>query len=255
MEVEVLSLFPEMFAPVLDASILGRATRSGKLTVHLTDPRDFVEVRPLADPATPPGEFQRKQIDDTPYGGGAGMVIRPEPVVRAIESVEAARGKAHKIFLSPSGKPLSQAIVHRLAQQPRLLLLCGRYEGIDERALGFVDEEISIGDYVLSGGELAALVLIDAVARLQVGVLGNQQSAVEESFSSGLLEYPHYTRPAEFRGQGIPAVLVSGNHAKIARWRRQQSLRRTRARRPDLFAAHPLSDEDRKLLEAPDESA
>lgn len=255
MEVEVLSLFPEMFAPVLDASILGRATRSGKLTVHLTDPRDFVEVKAPTDAATPAGEFQRKQIDDTPYGGGAGMVIRPEPVVRAIESVEAARGKAHKIFLSPSGKPLSQAIVQRLAQQPRLLLLCGRYEGIDERALAFVDEEISIGDYVLSGGELAALVLIDAVARLQVGVLGNQQSAVEESFSSGLLEYPHFTRPAEFRGQGIPPVLLSGNHAKIARWRRQQALRRTRARRPDLLATHPLSDEDRKLLEGPDESA
>lgn len=259
MIVEVLSLFPEMFPSVLEASILGRATRSGRLVVHLTDPRDFVDG-PTPYPAPAVGDpaaatWQRRQIDDTPYGGGAGMVIRPEPIVRAIEHVEATRGPAHKIYLSPSGRPLTQTIVERLAALPRLLLLCGRYEGIDERALKSVDEELSIGDYVLSGGELAALVLIDAVARLQGGVLGNQQSAVDESFSSGLLEYPHYTRPAEFRGATVPAVLTSGNHAKIARWRRQQALKRTAARRPELLASAGLSDEDRRLLQDPDESA
>jgi len=249
--VEILTLFPEMFPSILGASILGRATQSGKLTVHLTNPRDFVDATGnAADPA-----YQRRQIDDTPYGGGAGMVIRPEPIVRAIESVEGQRGAAHKIYLSPSGTPLTQAVVQRLATQQRLLLLCGRYEGIDERALAHVDEEISIGDYVLSGGELAAAVLVDAVARLHEKMLGNQASAEDESFAHGLLEYPHYTRPADFRGVGIPAILTSGNHAKIARWRRQQALRRTRARRPDLLAAATLSVEDEKLLAADDESA
>ena len=260
MIVEVLSLFPELFSSVLSTSILGRATRSGHLTVHFTDPRDFVAGVPSPLPSVVGSEsWQRRQIDDTPYGGGAGMVIRPEPIVAAIEHVEQHRGPARKVYLSPAGKPLDQATVVRLAREPRLLLLCGRYEGIDERALAFVDEELSIGDYVLSGGELAALVVIDAVARLQDGVLGNQQSTVEESFSSGLLEYPHYTRPAEFRGASVPPVLISGNHQRIARWRRQQALCRTRARRPDLLAKVTLSDDDQRLLDPvaplPDESA
>jgi tRNA (guanine37-N1)-methyltransferase len=240
MEVEVVSLFPAMFTSVLEASLLGRAHESGKLAVHFTNPRDFA-----------PGKH--RSVDDTPYGGGAGMVMRPGPLVDAIEHVERTRGPARKVLLSPVGARLDRAAVARLALVPRLCLVCARYEGYDERVVDFVDEKISIGDYVLQGGELAAMVIIDAVARRLEGVLGNAASASDESFEAGLLEHAQYTRPPEFRGRKVPDVLLSGDHAAIARWRRTQSLLRTESQRPDLFASVELDSKDRVALgrEAP----
>jgi tRNA (guanine37-N1)-methyltransferase len=240
MQFEVVTLFPELFASALGASLLGKAIARGDVSVAFTDPRDFTEDK-------------HRSVDDTPYGGGAGMVMRPEPLVAAIEHVEAARGRARKIALCPSGAPLTQTIVNRLAAEPRVLLVCGRYEGFDDRVRAFVDEEVSLGDFVLSGGEPAAIVLIDAVARRLPGVLGNAASALDESHEHGALEYPQFTRPPVFRGQAVPDVLTSGNHERIRRWRRRQALLRTRARRPDLFAKLALSDEDRALLEDGDE--
>jgi tRNA (guanine37-N1)-methyltransferase len=238
---EIVTIFPEMFSSVLSTSLLGKALDKGALKVAFTDPRDF--ARPSAG--------GRRSVDDTPYGGGAGMVMRPDPLVAAIEHVEAARGRAHKVLLSPSGPLLTQARVVGLAAQPRLLLVCGRYEGCDERVGAYVDEELSLGDYVLTGGELPAMVLLDAVARRLEGVLGNPASPLGESFEDGLLEFPQYTRPAEFRGATVPEVLLSGDHERVRRWRRRQSLLRTRARRPDLFARLTLSSEDRALLDEP----
>ncbi len=235
MQFEVVTLFPEMFNSVLAASLLGKAIGSGVLDIVFTNPRDFAEDK-------------HRSVDDSPYGGGAGMVMAAPPIAAAIESV-LARGPAHRVALCPTGAPLTQAIVGRLATQPRVLLLCGRYEGFDERVRGLVDEEISLGDFVMTGGELAAMAIIDAVARRLPGVLGNAESPLDESFEAGLLEYPHYTRPPIFRGQSVPEVLISGDHARIRRWRRKQSLLRTRERRPDLFAKLALSDEDRALLD------
>jgi tRNA (guanine37-N1)-methyltransferase len=234
--IDVVTLFPEMFSSVLAASLLGKAIEKGTLAVHLTDPRSFTTDK-------------HHSVDDTPYGGGAGMVMRPEPLVAAIEQVEALRGRARKVLLCPSGAPLTQATVVRLASEPHLMLVCGRYEGVDERVRAYVDEELSIGDYVLTGGELGAMVVIDAVARRLPGTLGNLESALDESFEAGALEYPQFTRPATFRGVAVPEALISGNHARIRRWRRRQALLRTRARRPDLFARLALSDEDRQLLD------
>ncbi|HZS38214.1 MAG TPA: tRNA (guanosine(37)-N1)-methyltransferase TrmD [Polyangia bacterium] len=236
MQFEVVTIFPEMFASVLGASLLGKAQARGALEVRFTDPRDFTEDK-------------HRSVDDTPYGGGAGMVMRPEPLVAAIEHVVAARGPAHKLALCPTGAPLTQGAVVRLASHARLVIVCGRYEGFDERVRAFVDEEVSLGDFVLTGGELGAMVLIDAIARRLPGVLGNVESPVDESFEGGLLEYPQYTRPQIFRGQAVPEALLSGNHQRIRRWRRRQSLLRTRERRPDLFARLTLSDEDRELLD------
>ena len=239
MTFEILTLFPGMFSSVLEASLLGKAIEKGALSVHLTDPRDFTRDK-------------HRSVDDTPYGGGAGMVMRPDPLVDAIEHVENTRGRAHKIVLCPTGAPLTQAVANRLAQTGRVLLLCGRYEGFDERVRGFVDEEISLGDFVITGGELAAMVIVDAVARRLPGVLGNADSPVDESHEGGALEYPQYTRPPVFRAQPVPEMLLSGNHARIRRWRRLQALLRTRERRPDLFARLVLSDEDRALLDTGD---
>jgi len=233
---EVVTIFPEMFSSVMSTSLLGKAVEKGALTVHLTDPRRFTTDK-------------HHSVDDTPYGGGAGMVMRPDPVVAAIEAVEAARGPAHKILLAPTGAPLTQPTVLRLATLPRVMLICGRYEGVDERVRAFCDEELSIGDYVLTGGELAAMVVVDAVARRLPGVLGNADSPLDESFEAGLLEHPQYTRPAVFRSAAVPEALLSGNHERIRRWRRREALLRTRARRPDLFATLALSDEDRALLD------
>jgi tRNA (guanine37-N1)-methyltransferase len=233
---DVLTLFPDMFASVLSASLLGKAIEKGALAVHLVDPRTFTTDK-------------HQSVDDTPYGGGAGMVMRPGPLVAALEHVEALRGPAHKVLLAPTGAPLTRETVVRLASLPHVTLVCGRYEGMDERVRAYCDEELSIGDYVLTGGELAAMVVVDAVARRLPGVLGNADSAVDESFESGLLEHPQYTRPASFRGVAVPEPLLSGNHERIRRWRRLQALERTRARRPDLFARLALSDEDRALLD------
>lgn len=240
--VDIVSIFPEMFAPVLAVSMTGRAQERGLLQVHLTDPRDYAAGK-------------HRSTDDTPYGGGSGMVMRPEPVVLALEAVEAIRGRGHRVLLTPSGTPLTQAVVRRLAGLPHLVLVCGRYEGLDERICRHVDEEISVGDFVLTGGELAALLIVDAVIRLHPGVLHNECSTEEESFEQGLLEYPHYTRPHVFRGEPVPEVLLSGNHERIRLWRRQMALLRTRERRPDLFARLSLSAEDQKLLWEADHGA
>jgi|SRR5687767_13286228 tRNA (guanine37-N1)-methyltransferase len=211
-----------------------RARELGVLDVSLHQLRDYATDR-------------HGTVDDVPYGGGHGMVLKIEPLARAIEHVTAA-GAMRRVLLSARGGPLTQAWVERAATEPALLLVCGRYEGVDERVLGWVDEELSIGDYVLSGGETAAVVVIDAIARLLPGALGNAASSLDESFSAGLLEYPQYTRPPEFRGSRVPDVLLGGDHGAIARWRRAEALRRTAERRPDLLATAPLSAEERAIL-------
>jgi tRNA (guanine37-N1)-methyltransferase len=222
-EVEIVTLFPEMFASFFAAGVLGRGLERGLLAVHFTNPRDFTSDR-------------HRTVDDTPYGGGAGMVMRPEPVVAAVEHAVAARGPAHRVLLGPAGRPQTHARVRQLAELERLLLVCGRYEGIDDRVRQLViDEELSIGDFVLSGGEAAAMCVVDAVARFVPGVLGDAASTEEESFAAGLLEAPHYTRPAEFRGLAVPEVLLSGHHEKIRAWRAAESRSRTAAVRPDLL--------------------
>lgn len=221
MKFEILTIFPEYFG-VLSQSLIGKAIREGVLDVSVTNIRDY-------------SKDKHSKTDDYPYGGGAGMVMTPDPVVSAIEAVDPDH-QLKRIYLSPKGKQLKQGLVEDLAKEKGLLLLCGDYEGIDERIIDLcIDEEISIGDYVLTGGELPALVLVNAVARYVDGVLGSSESTSEESFSNGLLEYPHYTRPAEYRGLKVPEVLQSGNHGEIAKWRKEQSLRITRERRPDLL--------------------
>ncbi len=221
MKIDILTIFPEMFSP-LYASITGRAASSGALELGIWDIREY-------------SENKHKKTDDYPFGGGAGMVMTCQPIFAAAAAADPERA-AHRIYLSPKGKRLTQRRVTELARLPRLLLLCGRYEGVDERALELcMDEEISIGDYVLTGGELPAMVLVDCVSRYLDGVLGSGESVREESFAEGLLEYPHYTRPEVFMGKSVPKVLLSGNHAEIARWRREKSLELTALRRPDLL--------------------
>ncbi|MEE9384736.1 MAG: tRNA (guanosine(37)-N1)-methyltransferase TrmD [Nannocystaceae bacterium] len=226
LEFEVLTLFPAIIEAFVDGGLLGRATRRDLLRVRCTDFRDFVAGR-------------YRSVDDAPFGGGAGMTMAPEPVVAALEHVERVRGAAHKVLLTPAAPRFDQSVARRLAEQPRIALICGRYEGIDDRVREhFVDECISIGDYVLNGGEVAAAVIIEAVARLQDGVLGNQASIADESFggaSRPMLEYPQYTRPAIFRGFEVPEVLRSGHHAGVHRWRIVESVRRTHELRPELL--------------------
>lgn len=236
MRFDVLTLFPDLFRGPLETSILGKARASGLLEVVVHDLRQFTEDR-------------HRTADDYPYGGGAGMVLMAEPIFRAFETVLPERSGARCVYLTPQGRPLDQATVRRLAGYPRIVMLCGHYEGTDERVRqALFDEEISIGDYVLTGGELPALVLIDAVSRLVPGVLGAEASSLEESFSEGLLEYPHYTRPAVLRGLAVPEVLLSGHHEMVRRWRRRESLRRTLERRPDLLLTADLTVEDNELL-------
>jgi tRNA (guanine37-N1)-methyltransferase len=235
---ELVTLFPEFFDSVLAASLLGKAIAGGLLVVHRTQLRDF-------------GIGRHRSVDDSPYGGGPGMVLRPEPVAAAIETIENARGPCHRILLSPQGRPFDQAIAADLATRPRIMLVCGRYEGFDERIPAlFAHDILSIGDFVLSGGEVAAAVVIEAVSRLLPGVIGKTESTVDESFSAGAgrLEYPHWTRPPEFRGQRVPDVIISGDHAAVEAWRRLQSVQRTRERRPDLIVRHPLTAAEQKLL-------
>lgn len=229
---EILTLFPEAVEGYLKASILGKAEQAGLVGFGVINIRDFTHDR-------------HHTADDRPFGGGSGMVMKPEPLAAAIE----AAGPGRVIMTSPRGKPFCQAEAARLSGFDKLILVCGRYEGVDQRVIDqLVDEEISIGDYVLTGGELAALTVTDAVARLIPGVLGDEGSAEEESFSDGLLEYPHYTRPREFRGLDVPEVLLSGDHARIARWRRREALRITLERRPELLDRAELSPLDRELL-------
>lgn len=225
MRVDVLTLFPQAFESPLSCSILKRAQDNGLVEIVLTDIRDFAE------------DSYRK-VDDKPYGGGPGMVMMPGPVFACFEHVQKlSPHKGRVILLTPQGRKFDQAKACELSSEERLILIAGRYEGFDERIrLGLGAEQISIGDYVLSGGELAAMVVIDAVVRLLAGALGDENSAKDESFSDGLLEYPHYTRPEVFRGMKVPEILLSGDHGKIAEWRRQQSLERTKAWRPDLLA-------------------
>ena len=243
MRIDVITLFPEFMAQSAALGVVGRAAERGLLDLHGWNPRDYAE-----------GNYRR--VDDRPFGGGPGMVMLIEPLRACLAAVKAADpAPAPVIYLSPQGAPLTQAKVRELAAQPRLLLLCGRYEGIDERFLdAHVDEEISIGDYVLSGGELGAAVIVDAVTRLQEGALGDAESAAQDSFEGpqGLLDCPHFSHPAQHEWGTVPDVLRSGNHAAIASCRRQQSLLRTRQRRPDLFEQHDLSKADRKLLQQAD---
>ena len=236
MRFDILTLFPRMFFSPFQESILGRAIEKGLVQIRIINIRDFALDR-------------HQVVDDTPYGGGQGMVMKVDPIARAIESVKSEDAAARVVYLTPQGRPFDQEKAQELSALAHLTLLCGRYEGVDERARElFVDEEISIGDYVLTGGELATMVVIDAISRLLPGVLGSDRSAVEDSFFNSLLEYPQYTRPFDFRGSLVPEVLLSGNHSAISRWRRKEALKRTWMRRPDLLAKADLSQEDQRLL-------
>lgn len=253
MTFDIVTIFPAMVEAALAAGIVGRAIDRGTLAARVHDLRTFTSDR-------------HHVVDDMPYGGGPGMVMKPEPWFRALDAIVARdQGRPYVVLTSPQGRPFSQAVAADLSRQAHLVLLCGRYEGIDERVRTRVDEETSIGDYVLSGGELPALVIVDAVARLIPGVVGDEQSVVDESFSRGLLDFPHYTRPAELawpprdgeeRGLGeagetglrVPPVLLSGNHAAIRRWRKRQAVARTLERRPDLLASAALDEEEREIL-------
>lgn len=230
---EALSVIPGVFEDYLGASIMGRAQKAGLLEFQAHDLRDWTHDR-------------HRTVDDAPFGGGQGMLMKCGPIYEAVEAIQAARPeKAHVVFFSPVGTPFDEATAERLSSKERILFVCGRYEGMDERVYDLADEVLSLGDYVLTGGELAALCVIDATVRLIPGVLGDAMSAKDESFSQGLLEYPQYTRPAEFRGKGVPEVLLSGDHGKVDRWRRLQSLERTWRLRPDLLEGAALTDEER----------
>lgn len=238
MKIDILTLFPGMFAGPMGESILGKAREKGLIEINTHNIRDYTTDK-------------HHITDDYPFGGGAGMVMKPEPIFSAVDALTARDGQAPKqlVLMCPQGTPFSQQLAAELAREEHLVFLCGHYEGIDERVReALVTREISIGDYILTGGELPAMVVIDAVARLVPGVLGESFSAVEESFTGGLLEYPQYTRPREFRGLEVPEILLSGDHEKIRLWRRQQSLLRTLARRPDLLRQEDLSQADRLLL-------
>ena len=237
MRFQIVTLFPELLQAFADAALIAKAKESGVLRIETITPREFATDK-------------HRTVDDAPYGGGSGMVMMPEPLLAAIEALDAAAVNAggvpgHRVLLSPQGTPFTQAL--------GIVLVCGRYEGMDDRVAEFVNEQISLGDFVLSGGEVAAMALIEAVARLLPGMLGNAGSLTEESHAAGLLEYPQFTRPRVFRGRAVPEVLLSGNHARIARYRRKQALLRTRERRPDLFARFALTDADRALLDEPEE--
>jgi tRNA (guanine37-N1)-methyltransferase len=236
MRFDIVTIFPAMVEQAVAAGIVGRAIARGTLDVNVHDLRTFTTDR-------------HHVVDDVPYGGGPGMVLKPDPIFRALDAIEGDGGGSPTVILtSPQGTRLTQAVAERLSAAKRLALLCGRYEGVDERVRARVHEEISIGDYVLSGGELAALVIVDAVARLVPGVVGDEQSVAEDSFSRGLLDFPQYTRPAELGGVKVPDVLLSGNHGEIRRWRKRQALARTIAQRPDLLERAALDEEERDIL-------
>jgi tRNA (guanine37-N1)-methyltransferase len=238
MRFDIVTIFPKVIEAALAEGVVGRGIASGLVDLQVHDLREFTTDR-------------HRSVDDVPYGGGPGMVMMPGPLVKAVEKIRATRGAPEAVIVtSPQGRPFTQREAERLAGLGHVALLCGRYEGLDERVLSLVGaEELSIGDYVLSGGELAALVVVDAVSRLVPGVVGDGQSVEEDSFSRGLLDYPHYTRPAEFGGLKVPDVLLSGHHAEVRRWRKKEALARTLTRRPDLLADAALDDEERALLE------
>ncbi|MGQ9776825.1 MAG: tRNA (guanosine(37)-N1)-methyltransferase TrmD [Thermodesulfobacteriota bacterium] len=237
MKFDILTLFPNLFSSPFQESILRKAIAKGLIQVRIINIRDF-------------SSESHQVVDDAPYGGGQGMVMKIEPIARAIEWIKSQNPSAWSIYLTPQGKTLHHELAKELSQRSHLILLCGRYEGVDERVREhFIDEEISIGDYILTGGEFAAMVLVDVISRLLPGVLGSDRSAIEDSFSQSLLEYPQYTRPSNFRGYSVPEVLLSGNHSAISRWRRKEALKRTYLRRPDLLGKAQLSKEDLELLE------
>ena len=238
LRVEVLSVFPDVFEPYLGVSIMGRARRAGLYDFEAYDLRDWTHDR-------------HRTVDDAPFGGGQGMLMKPDPIFEAVDDIS-MRGevKPHVVFFSPCGTQFNEACAERLSCTERILFVCGRYEGIDERAFTLADEVISMGDYVLTGGELAALSVIDATVRLLPGALGDEMSAADESFSDGLLEYAQYTRPAEYRGMCVPDVLLSGDHARIAKWRRLSAIERTAAWRPDLLEDASLSEDERVFAES-----
>ncbi|MEJ6950474.1 tRNA (guanosine(37)-N1)-methyltransferase TrmD [Natronospora cellulosivora (SeqCode)] len=234
---DILTLFPDMFMGPFTESMIARAQERDIIDINLINIRDY-------------SNDKHKTTDDTPYGGGAGMVMKVEPIFRAYEDLSKNHNKAPVILLSPQGRQLNQDIVRELSQHDGLILLCGHYEGIDERVRDeIVDDEISIGDYVLTGGETAAIVLVDAIARMLPGFLGDEQSKIEDSFYNGLLDYPHYTRPRTYRNKSVPDVLLSGNHAAIDRWRRKEALKRTLLRRPDLIEEKDFDKKDIELLD------
>jgi len=238
MRFDVFTLLPEVFAPYLQVSMLEKAASRGLIDVQLHNIRDYTRDK-------------HHTTDDTPYGGGGGMVMKPEPIFGAVESVLGAPPICPVILLTPQGRVFNQKIAQELAAHALIALICGRYEGIDERIReNLVSDQISIGDYVLTGGELPAMILVDAISRLLPGVLGDPDGAADDSHASGLLEYPHYTRPPEFRGHNVPEVLLSGDHGKIAQWRREQALIRTLQHRPDLLEHAPLTDTDKKFLKS-----
>lgn len=238
MKIELLTIFPEMFESFLSTSILGRAQSAGHIEVHATDIRPF-------------SASKHKNTDDYPFGGGAGMLMTPQPIADAMKAVTQSPFSGKRIYMSPRGKQLTQALAQELSQENELVILCGHYEGVDQRILDkYIDMEISVGDYVLTGGETAAMVLIDCVSRLIPGVLGSEESAGDESFSNaGLLEYPQYTRPRVFEDMEVPEVLLNGDHKKINQWRREQALLTTAKLRPDLLETAPMTDKERKWLE------
>lgn len=237
MRFETLSVFPEVFAPYLDASIMGRAQRAGILDFAAHDLRDWTHDR-------------HRTVDDAPFGGGQGMLMKPAPIFEAVEALSAEGPRPHVVFFSPCGRRYDQSCAEALSHEERVLLVCGRYEGMDERAYELADDVFSLGDYVLTGGELAAMVVIDSVVRLLPGALGDAMSAKDESFSDGLLEYAQYTRPASYRGMDVPEVLLGGDHAKVGAWRRRSAVERTARWRPDLIEGADLTPDELALARA-----
>ena len=237
MRIDILTLFPEMFEGVLSASMLGRAQANGLLDIRVHNIRDYTDNK-------------HRKADDYPFGGGAGLVMMAQPIYDCMDAVLTGE-TAHRVLLTPRGRTLNQKIARELAKEERLVLLCGHYEGVDERVMEIIDDEISIGDYVLTGGELPAMVLVDCVSRLIPGVLGSEESAADESFSEDLLEYPQYTRPASFRGMDVPEILLNGHHAKIQAWRKEQARLKTALNRPDLLTE--IGDKG-ETIEAPDDA-
>ncbi|CAM2756572.1 tRNA (guanosine(37)-N1)-methyltransferase TrmD [Dolosigranulum pigrum] len=237
MQIDVLTLFPEMIQEPMNHSMMKRAVEKGLVDINIVNFRQF-------------GQGKHSQVDDTPYGGGAGMLLKPEPIFEAVDAVKSAREtKSPRIVLmDPAGRRFDQQVAEEFSKEEHLIFICGHYEGYDERIRSIVTDEVSLGDYVLTGGELAALVMMDASIRLIPGVLGNQDSAVQDSHSSGLLEHPHYTRPAEYRGMEVPEVLMNGNHALIDQWRRDESIKRTARRRPDMLANIELTPREQEIV-------
>jgi len=237
MRFDILSIFPEMFVPLMSYGIIGRAVKEGQIEINVVNIRDF-------------GEGPHQMVDDRPFGGGDGMVMKPEPIFRALESFPRVEGDRKVVLLTPQGQLFNQSIARNLTKLKQIVLVCGRYEGVDERVRSrYVDMELSVGDYISTGGELPAMIIVEVVGRLIPGILGGEKSTLEESFEDNFLEYPQFTRPRVFQGEGVPSVLLSGDHGRIRLWRRTQSIKRTLERRPDLLEKAHLSEKDKHILE------